>query len=63
MNNCSYTWKHWNFLNKLRITNTFSFILVELISEAALDEFSYKKGSWKYGANLQDNTHTEVWFQ
>ena len=32
-------------------------------SEAALQSCSYKKVFWKYAANLQENTHAEVWFQ
>ena len=31
--------------------------------EAALQRCSYKKMFWKYAANLQENTHAEVWFQ
>ena len=35
----------------------------EIYSEAALPRYSYKKVFWKYTVNLQENTHTEVWFQ
>ena len=32
-------------------------------SEVALPRCSYKKVFWKYAANLQENTHADVWFQ
>ena len=32
-------------------------------SEAAIQRCSYEKVFWKYAANLQENTHDEVWFQ
>ena len=31
--------------------------------EAALQRCFYEKMFWKCGTNLQENTHTEVWFQ
>ena len=34
-----------------------------LFSEAALQRWILGKVFWKYAANLQKNTHTEVWFQ
>ena len=30
---------------------------------AARQRCSYEKVFWKYVANLQENTHAEVWFQ
>ena len=42
--------------------NDKSFNLMKL-SKAALKRCSYKKVFWKYTANLQENTHAEVWFQ
>ena len=33
------------------------------ISEAAVQRYSQEKVLWKYGANLQENTHAEVRFQ
>ena len=42
--------------------NDKSFNLMKL-SEAAIKRCSYKKVFWKYAANLQENTHAEVWFQ
>ena len=32
-------------------------------SEAAAQRGSSEKVFWKYAANLQENTHVEVWFQ
>ena len=32
-----------------------------IISEAATQRCSSEKVFWKYAANLQDNTHAEVW--
>ena len=32
-------------------------------SEAAVQRCSLEKVFWKYAANLQENTHAEVWFQ
>ena len=40
-------------LNSLRSINT----------EAAIQNCSYEKVFWKNAANLQENTHTKVWFQ
>ena len=34
-----------------------------LFSEAAFSRCSYKMVLSKYTANLQENTHVEVWFQ
>ena len=31
--------------------------------EAAIQSCSLKKVFWKYAANLQENTHAEVWFE
>ena len=31
--------------------------------EAALQRCSWEKMFWKYAADLQENTHAEVWFQ
>ena len=31
--------------------------------EAALQRCSYEKMFWKYAANVQEDTHAEVWFQ
>ena len=39
--------------------NTYKFLL----TEAALQSCFYEKVFWKYSANLQENTHAEVWFQ
>ena len=36
---------------------------MELNSEAALHRCSCKKMFWKYTADLQENTHDEVWLQ
>ena len=33
------------------------------LSKAAIQRCSYEKVFWKYAANLQDNTHAEIWFQ
>ena len=33
------------------------------LAEAATESCSWEKVSWKYAANLQDNTHAEEWFQ
>ena len=33
------------------------------VPEAATQRCSEKKVFWKYAANLQENTHAEVWFQ
>ena len=35
----------------------------EQYSEAALQRCSEEKVFWKYAANLQENTHAEMWFQ
>ena len=32
-------------------------------TEAFIQRCSYKKVFWNYAANLQENTHAEVWFQ
>ena len=32
-------------------------------AETALQDCSQEKVFWKYAANLQENTHAEVWFQ
>ena len=32
-------------------------------TEAATTSCSWKKVFWKYVANLQENTHAEVWYQ
>ena len=32
-------------------------------TEAVTLRCSYEKVFWKYAANLQENTHAEVWFQ
>ena len=32
-------------------------------TEASPQRRSYKKVLWKYAANLQENTHAELWFQ
>ena len=37
--------------------------LLLLSSEAAIKRCSYEKVFWKYAANLQENTHAEVWLQ
>ena len=36
---------------------------VVIISEAAAQMCSQEKVFWKYAANLQENTHAEVWYQ
>ena len=33
------------------------------LAEAALHTCFFKEVFWKYTANIQDNTHAEVWFQ
>ena len=33
------------------------------VSEAAIQRCSEEQVFWKYTANLQENTHAEVWFQ
>ena len=43
----------------LKINQVTTFMYVE----AAIQRCSYKKVFWKYAANLQENTHDEVWFQ
>ena len=35
----------------------------QVLPEVALQRCSYKKLFWKYAADLQQNTHTEEWFQ
>ena len=42
--------------------NKFSFPYVD-ISKAATHRCSEEKVLLKYAANLQENTHAEVWFQ
>ena len=37
--------------------------LTKVFTEGALQRCSYKKAFWKYAANLQENTHAEMWFQ
>ena len=37
--------------------------VVLYLSEAARQRCSLEKVLWKYAANLQENTHAEVWFQ
>ena len=32
------------------------------IREAPLPRYSYEKMFWKYAANLQENTHAELWY-
>ena len=32
-------------------------------TEAALERYSWEKVFWKYGVNLQENTHAKVRFQ
>ena len=32
-------------------------------TEAAAQRCSMKKVFWKYAANIQENSHAEVWFQ
>ena len=32
-------------------------------AEAATQRCSQEKVFWKYAANLQENTHAELWFQ
>ena len=34
-----------------------------ITAEAVLHRYSYKNLFWNEVANLQDNTHAEVWFQ
>ena len=34
-----------------------------IYSEVAIQRCSWEKVFWKYAANLQENTHTEIWFQ
>ena len=42
----------------------FQVLMIYLIlTEVALYSCSCKKVFWKYAANLQKNTHAEVWFQ
>ena len=38
-------------------------IILLQITEAAVNRCSLEKVFWKYAANLQQNTHAEVWFQ
>ena len=38
-------------------------ILPWVNTEAAFQRYSLEKVFWKYAANLQENTHSEVWFQ
>ena len=38
-------------------------LLYPQTSEAALQRCSWEEVFWKYAANLQENTHAEVWFQ
>ena len=49
----------------MRLMNGFIEKLSEaasLRSEVALQRFFNEKLFWKYAANLQENTHAEVWF-
>ena len=41
--------------------NAFTFL--QTILDAGLERCSWEKVFWKYAANLQENTHAEVWFQ
>ena len=34
-----------------------------MVAEAALQRFSYERVFWKYAANLQKNSHAEVWLR
>ena len=47
-------------MNELNITSIIAFIT---IAEAVTQRCCYEKVFWKYAANLQENTHGEVWFQ
>ena len=40
----------------------FSLISVWICLEAVFQRCTYENVFWKYAANLQDNTHAEVWF-
>ena len=48
---------------RLQVEAKFLGILVIESEEAAHQRCSYKNLFWKYAANLQENTHTEVQFQ
>ena len=37
--------------------------IIDELTEAALHSCSYKKALWKYAANVQENTLSEVRFQ
>ena len=37
-------------------------VVLHIKTEAAIQRCSLKKMFWKYVANLQENTHAEVWF-
>ena len=46
----SYVWETWN-------------LVLSEAAEAAFRGCFLEKMFWKYAANLQENTHAEVWFQ
>ena len=46
-----------------RIAHFSCFPVFVKVTEAALHKCSWEKVFWKYAANLQENTHTEVRFQ
>ena len=51
------------FILRPNIFETLSYqIKVIAKSEAATQRCSQEKVFWKYAANLQENTHAEVWF-
>ena len=57
-------WKLFGwFIKMLSIRVGYSRFFKQVGSEAALHRCSYKKVFWKYAANLQENSHAEVWFQ
>ena len=52
-----------NFLNKRDSTVIVSWEFKYIFPQAALQRCSCEKVFWKYAANLQENTHAEMWFQ
>ena len=53
-----YEWKM-----QMQFENTYAHQEYVGFSEAAVQRCSSEKVFWKYAANLQENTHTKVWFQ
>ena len=52
----------WNVCIQMKYSTNVLFP-INRDSEAATQRCSEEKVFWKYSANLQKNTHAEVWFQ